>query len=200
MDVVVVDSILVVEMNSEKKVELKIKEDKSGLKVLELKVNDDVDVLDLIDVVDVEFKVESIELLDRKLVKKEDVIVEVKADEVLKLGFILLFRSDLTDDVDNKVELNEELRVERCKDEEWGGGSLEQKWQGSVDEDEDEDEEEIKLVVVVVIEVIIALINISLVLEEEVVVVKISSVIEDVWPPVDVPINCPIKKFNNIKF
>jgi hypothetical protein len=120
VDVVVVDSRLVVELNSDKKVELKIKEEKSGLKVLELNVDDDVDVLDLIvkAVVDVEFKVESIELLGRKLVKEiEDVIVEVKVDEVLKFGFILLFRSDLTDDVDNKVELNEELRVERGKDE-----------------------------------------------------------------------------------
>ncbi len=109
MDVVVVDSRLEVELNSGKKVELKIKVEKSGLKVLELKVNDDVDVLELI------VKVESIELLDKKLVKeKEDVILKVEVDEVLKLGF----RSDLTDDVGNRVELNEELRVERGKDEE----------------------------------------------------------------------------------
>jgi len=40
--------------------------------------------------------------------------LKVEVDEVLKLGF----RSDLTDDVGNRVELNEELRVERGKDEE----------------------------------------------------------------------------------
>jgi hypothetical protein len=106
VEVVAVDSRLEVELNSGKKVELKIKVEKSEV---EFKDNDDVDVLELI------VKVESIELLDRKLAKeKEDVILKVEVDEVLKLGF----RSDLTDDVGNRVELNEELRVERGKDEE----------------------------------------------------------------------------------